>query len=53
MANAMLFHNQHDNFDIHKFNVEDMDVYTSIGKTFRRVSIKNNLYCFSSENLAA
>ena len=49
----MLFHTQHDNFDIHKLNVEDADVYILIGKTFMRVFIKNNLYCFSSENLAA
>ena len=26
VANVMLFHTQHDNFDIHKLNVEDMDV---------------------------
>ena len=53
VANIMLFHTQHDNFDIHKLNVEDADVYILIGKTFMRVFIKNNCYCFSSENLAA
>ena len=53
VANIMLFHTQHDNFDIHKLNVEDTDVYISIGTTFLRVFIKNNLYRFSSENLAA
>ena len=53
VANIMLFHTQHDNFDIHKLNVEDTDVYISIGTTFLRVFIKNNLYRFSSENLVA
>ena len=53
VANILLFHTQHDNFDIHKLNVEGTDVYISIGEIFTRVFIKNNLYCFSSENLAA
>ena len=53
MANIMLFHTQHDNFDFHRLNVEDMDVDISIGKTFLHVFIKNNCYCFSSEDLAA
>ena len=49
----MLFHTQHDNFDIHKLNVEDTDVYISIGTTFLRVFIKTIFIVSHPENLVA